>query len=96
MSTPVANFSFAPYDVVAAGSVQMTDLSANSPTSWYWQFDNGDGTFASSYEQNPAHWFQGPPYLWRSIQLTVANADGQDTLKVGPYPGGLYIRPPHV
>ena len=51
-------------------SVQFTDLSTNSPTSWFWAF--GDG--ATSTEQNPQHSYDQPGRY--SVTLIAQNGEG--------------------
>ena len=53
-------------------SVQFTDLSTESPTSWFWDF--GDGS--NSTTQNPIHMFTIGTY---NISLTSTNSIGSDT-----------------
>ena len=48
---PVAAFTFSPLSPTTGQSVQFTDSSTNSPTSWSWNF--GDGT--TSTAKNPTH-----------------------------------------
>ena len=70
---PNADFVGAPTQVNTLDIVQFTDKSANSPTSWAWDF----GDTASSTAQNPAH-----AYLLKGIytvSLTARNANGKDT-----------------
>ncbi|MFH1320985.1 MAG: PKD domain-containing protein [Bacteroidota bacterium] len=54
--------------------VNFTDLSLNSPTSWFWDFGNGN----TSSSQNPSqcYWSAGA----YSVTLIVSNAFGSDTL----------------
>ncbi|WP_407355724.1 PKD domain-containing protein [Methanolobus sp. WCC5] len=69
---PVADFTA---DVISGTNpliVNFMDQSANSPTSWLWDF--GDGT--TSTEQNPTHIYTSPGSY--AVSLTVANADGSD------------------
>ena len=54
-------------------TVSFTDLSANAPTSWSWDF--GDG--GTSTEQNPTHQYVLPGH--RTISLTATNEGGSDT-----------------
>jgi PKD repeat protein len=70
---PVANFT---QDVTSGQpplSVSFTDLSTGMPTSWLWNF--GDGNTSSS--QNPSHNFtKSGNYL---VSLTASNSTGSDT-----------------
>lgn len=71
---PIANFGYAfsgsaPY--LAPVTVNFTDVSIGTPTSWLWNF--GDGS--TSTAQNPSHIFQnGGTY---DVSLTVFNSYGE-------------------
>lgn len=70
---PVANFTAAPTTLVAGQSVAFTDTSTGSPTSWSWDFGNGQASTA----QNPSH-----PYLSAgtfTVSLKATNSSGSDT-----------------
>ena len=67
---PAAGFTF---EEQQQGEFQFTDTSTMNPTSWAWDF--GDGN--TSTEQNPAHTFDAPGIY--TVCLTVANANGEDT-----------------
>ncbi len=72
---PVANFSGTPTSGTASLTVQFTDLSTNSPTSWAWDLDGDSVT--DSTEQNPTFIYtQAGTY---TVSLTATNADGSDT-----------------
>lgn len=64
---PEAAFAAEPLQV---GEVQFTDLSANDPTEWAWDF--GDGN--SSEEQNPLHTYEAEGSY--EVCLTVSNLAG--------------------
>ena len=69
---PVAGFSFSPTSGSAPLLVEFTDTSENSPTSWAWDFDDGE----SSEEQHPSHIFTQPgTYI---VMLQVDNGVGVD------------------
>ena len=72
-NTPVANFSVDKVSGVDPIDVQFTDTSANTPTSWFWDF--GDGT--TSTQQNPAHWYTTGTY---AVNLTVSNGGANSSL----------------
>ncbi len=72
-SVPAADFSATPTSGCAPLSVQFTDQSSGSPTSWLWSF--GDGTTSS--EQNPSHDYAECGLY--AVTLTVQNAYGSDT-----------------
>ncbi len=71
-SKPTAAFT---QDVTTtcSGTVQFTDLSANGPTSWAWDF--GDAT--SSTGQNPRHTYAAAGTY--QVKLTATNAAGSST-----------------
>ncbi|MEZ4921317.1 MAG: GEVED domain-containing protein [Saprospiraceae bacterium] len=73
MDPPVANFSGTPTSGTAPLSVNFTDLSTGSPTSWNWNF--GDGQ--TSTLQNPSVTYSAPGVY--TVSLTVSNAGGNDT-----------------
>jgi PKD repeat protein len=66
-TAPVADFSYSIVGLTAG----FTDLSANTPTSWNWNF--GDGSVAST-EQNPSHTFATAGNY--NVCLQVSNAGG--------------------
>ncbi len=71
---PVADFSGSPTTVNEGGSVNFTDLSTNSPTSWSWSFPGG--TPSSSTAQNPTVTYNSAGTY--SVTLTATNAGGSD------------------
>jgi PKD repeat protein len=71
--SPVANFTATTTIGNAPLTVQFTDTSLHSPTSWAWTF--GDGT--TSTEQNPTHTFDAIGDY--TVTLTVTNLRGSDT-----------------
>jgi thermitase len=85
-SAPVAAFSGTPLSGTAPLLVAFTDQSANSPTSWAWDF--GDGN--TSTAQNPSHTYTVAGTY--SVSLIVTNAFGSDsdtkTDYVAVSPGG--------
>ena len=54
-------------------TVQFTDTSTNSPTSWSWDFDGGA---AASTDQNPEVTFNSPGTY--TVTLTATNDEGSD------------------
>ncbi len=68
---PVADFSWVN---TSGGLVQFTDLSTNSPTTWFWDF--GDG--ATSSAQNPNHIYAVNSSY--NVCLNVINGGGSDTI----------------
>jgi uncharacterized repeat protein (TIGR02543 family) len=72
---PVANFSGNPTTVEVGNSVQFTDLSTNTPTSWSWTFEGG--TPSTSTAQNPTVTYNTLGTY--NVTLTATNAVGSDT-----------------
>jgi PKD repeat protein len=70
---PVANFSATPRSGNASLTVQFTDLSTNTPTSWDWNF--GDGS-AHGTTKNPSHQYTSAGTY--TITLTATNSGGSD------------------
>jgi PKD repeat protein len=71
--SPVAAFSLEPTSPVKGQLLQFTDISANAPTSWSWDFGDGVGT---SSEQNPTYsYLDGGIY---TVTLTASNDSGAD------------------
>ena len=68
---PVSDFSFG---TPANGVVSFTDASTNNPTSWLWDF--GDGN--TSTEQNPTHTFAVSGTY--NVCLTATNAGGSNMI----------------
>lgn len=75
LSQPIADFSFGPDFAGKNESVQFTDQSTGSPTSWMWDF--GDGN--SSSLQSPAYAYAEPGVY--AVTLKVSNAMGAGTDK---------------
>jgi PKD repeat protein len=69
---PMADFSADPVVTLIGRSVQFTDLSANSPTSWQWDFNN-DGIIDSTM-QNPSYTYTTAGTY--TVNLTVSNPAG--------------------
>ena len=67
----VADFSGTPLSGLEPLTVQFTDLSTETPTSWLWDF--GDTT--SSILQNPENIYSEGTY---TVSLTATNDDGSD------------------
>lgn len=83
-TVPSANFSTVNSDP-CSGTVTITDLSANSPSFWNWDF--GDGN--TSTVQNPTHTYTKPGVY--SVRLIVSNSSGSDTIvKTVAFPVLLY------
>jgi len=65
---PVADFSFI---ITNDSIVQFTDLSANLPNEWFWDFDDNTEV---SYEQNPVHTFHAQGTY--NVCLTSSSING--------------------
>jgi len=72
---PVADFTADNTTINQGGTVNFTDLSSNSPTSWSWTF--AGGTPATSPLQNPSVTYNSPGNY--TVSLTAANSSGNDT-----------------
>jgi len=70
---PVASFQPSTQNACEGTSVSFTDFSSNIPTSWVWNF--GDGN--SSTQQNPSHTYASTGTY--TVQLTVTNSAGTNT-----------------
>ncbi len=98
-SAPIANFTANVTSGNAPLTVQFTDASTGSPTSWAWDFEN-DGTIDST-EQNPVHTYTTVGTY--TVNLTVANDGGSDsavktdyivvTESQNPQPAGIVVTP---
>ncbi len=67
---PGTAFTFSPTSPVLNQSVQFTDSSTGSPTSWSWTFGDGD----TSAAQNPAHSYASAGTF--DVTLTATNSGG--------------------
>ena len=91
---PVASFTADAYSGMAPLTVNFTDHSTNTPTSWLWEFGDGD----SSTDQNPTNIFSVGTY---TVRLTATNAYGSSSYQrtiistaipvVAPPIGGIVI-----
>ncbi|AKB29120.1 cell surface protein [Methanosarcina siciliae T4/M] len=72
---PVSAFTASPTSGDAPLTVQFTDESTGSPTSWAWDFEN-DGIIDST-NQNPSFTYTSAGNY--TVNLTVANAGGSDS-----------------
>lgn len=75
-AAPTANFTANVTSGPAPLAVLFTDTSADTPTSWAWDFEN-DG-FVDSTEANPVHTYAAAGTY--TVNLTVSNAAGSDSL----------------
>ena len=73
---PIADFSIDSDINYITHTFEFTDKSLNNPTSWLWDFGDGE----TSTEQNPTHTYTGAQSYW--VTLTVTNTYGTDTIGV--------------
>ncbi len=71
---PVANFAANQTTVPEGATVQFTDQTTNSPTSWSWTFNGG--TPSTSTSQNPSVVYSTPGVY--DVSLTATNSVGSD------------------
>ncbi|GAA1253579.1 PKD domain-containing protein [Arthrobacter pascens] len=83
-AAPVASFTAAPTSGTVPLTVNFTDTSTGSPTSWAWDFGNG----ATSTTQNPSHTYATAGTY--TARLTATNSGGSTsataTITVNPAP----------
>jgi PKD repeat protein len=70
--SPTASFTFSPSSPLVSQTVQFTDTSTNSPTSWSWNF----GDLGTSSVRNPTHAWSAPGYY--TVTLTATNGNGSN------------------
>lgn len=73
-NSPIAEFTSNLTSVFTGQSITFTDLSSDSPTSWLWNF--GDGNTSTS--QNPTHSYAAAGTY--EVILSATNADGTGTI----------------
>ncbi|MGK0205806.1 MAG: PKD repeat protein, partial [Planctomycetota bacterium] len=83
---PATDFTATPTSGTAPLAVQFTDTSTEQPTSWLWDF--GDGN--SSTQQNPNHTFASDTF---TVALTATNVAGSNTTSKGDF---IVVLPPVV
>jgi len=76
-TAPAPAFSASPTSGNAPLTVEFTDLSTGNPTSWDWDFGDGD----TSKEQNSSNTYQnsGTEPITYTVSLTATNDHGSDT-----------------
>src|SRR5690606_3478069 len=84
---PLAQFS-ASRTTSCDGVVSFTDLSTYNPSSWLWEF--GDGN--TSTDQNPVHTYASDGTY--TVRLTTSNANGQDIETKPGYVTVIRLDPP--
>jgi PKD repeat protein len=73
-AAPVASFAASERTGLAPFEVQFADTSTQSPTSWLWEFGDGE----TSAARNPSHTYSSVGTY--TVNLTATNADGSNTL----------------
>jgi len=73
-AAPDPHFSIAPNPAATNQTVQFTDASLNSPTSWSWNFGDSASTANTSTVQNPTHAYAAAGTY--TIRLTATNGSG--------------------
>lgn len=81
VDTPVADFSASPTNITEGETVQFTDLSTYSPTSWEWTFEGGSPS--ASTEQNPLVTYNAPGIY--PVTLKASNSGGSNSLTKTDY-----------
>ncbi|MBN2776745.1 MAG: PKD domain-containing protein, partial [Bacteroidales bacterium] len=76
---PIAEFSANVRTIIPGGEINFFDESTNSPSSWLWEFGDGD----TSQYQNPTHIYVAAGLY--SIKLIVNNQYGSDTISISDY-----------
>ncbi len=80
-NAPIADFTANLTSVCPGTTINFTDLSSYSPTSWSWDFGGG-GTPNTSTAQNPSIVFNTPGTY--TVTLVATNANGNDSeIKTG-------------
>jgi len=78
-NTPIPNFTATPTSGNSPLTVQFSDTSTGSPTSWSWNF----GDDSTSTEQNPSHTYTSVGTY--TVALTATNAYGSNAKTVANY-----------
>ena len=78
-NSPFAYFTSSRTQICSGESIDFTDASVNSPTSWEWVFTNSDEVEVGSFsDQNPSLVFNGIGNY--NLLFVVTNSLGSDTL----------------
>jgi PKD repeat protein len=72
LPTPIADFTATPNPANINQTITFTDISANNPTSWLWNF--GDGTTSTSQNPTKSYTTAGT----KNVTLTATNASGSN------------------
>lgn len=80
-ASPIGDFSAIPLSGFAPLEVSFTDQTANTPTSWQWDFDSDSSIDATT--STPDHTYSTAGTY--SVSLTVANSFGSNTVVKNAY-----------
>ena len=87
---PVANFLVSDYSPPLATNVQFTDQSVGGPTSWLWNFGDGD----TSHRQNPLHAYSTPgTYTVTFISFSCTESDTATTTVIVQAAPSIHVDP---
>jgi len=78
-SEPMAAFTANHTTIIEVGTINFSDQSTNTPTSWSWNFGDGE----TSNSQNPLHSYTTLGSY--TVSLTVSNSYGSDTVTKTDY-----------
>jgi PKD repeat protein len=81
-SAPVADFTGSTTTPAVGGTVNYTDLSTGSPTSWTWAFEGGSPASYTGQTPGAVTYSTAGHY---QVSLTVSNGSGTDTKTVARY-----------
>ena len=76
---PTANFVVTPSSAKIGTTLQFTDRSTNTPTSWYWTFGDSGRTSTSTLQNPPHSYTRAGTY---TVSLTATNSAGSNTKTV--------------
>lgn len=84
VTTPIANFTANVTNIAVGASVQLTDLSLNSPTSWSWSITPGTAGTTWTYTNSTSASSQNPTVTFAvagtyTVALTASNSAGSNT-----------------
>lgn len=93
MTSPVTDFSLSDTTPCSRDTVSFTDLTTNSPTSWYWTFTPSTVTFTNgtnASSQNPKVLFTAGSY---SVTLVTATANQSGSQSTKTFDVGQSVTP---
>jgi PKD repeat protein len=87
---PVADFTVSKTSITKGETIQFTDKSTNSPTSWLWTF--GDGT--TSTQQNPSKTYNSVGNYTVTLKTANSFGDNSKTMSIAVTESGTPISSP--